>query len=75
MVDKSRARSQQGAGLGLPLCRRIARLHGAQLVIESREGAGTRVSASATSRIYPDGTGDTSPPDDDPGVKHEEGSS
>ncbi len=75
MVDKSRARSQQGAGLGLALCRRIARLHGAQLVIESREGAGTRVSVSFTSRIYPDGTDDTSPPDDDPGIKHEEGSS
>ncbi len=44
MVDKSRARAEGGAGLGLALCRRIAELHGTQLVFESEVGKGTCVS-------------------------------
>lgn len=44
MVNKSRAKSAGSIGLGLALCSRIARLHEAQLVIESEEGKGTRVS-------------------------------
>ena len=43
MVDKSRARAQGGAGLGLALCARIVDLHGGRLEIESREGQGTQV--------------------------------
>ena len=43
MVDKSRSRSQGGAGIGLALCERIAMLHGASLRIESTPGVGTRV--------------------------------
>lgn len=43
MVDKSRARAQGGAGLGLALCQTIAQAHGARLHFESRVGEGTRV--------------------------------
>ena len=44
MVDKSRARKQNGAGLGLALCASIAKLHQAKLVFESEPGKGTSVS-------------------------------
>ena len=43
MVDKSRARSKNGAGLGLALCAEILRLHNSRLEIESEPGKGTRV--------------------------------
>ena len=43
MVDKSRAREQGGAGLGLTLCNRIAALHGGSLKIESELEKGTTV--------------------------------
>ncbi|MDD3796027.1 MAG: HAMP domain-containing sensor histidine kinase [Lachnospiraceae bacterium] len=43
MVDKSRARSEGSIGLGLALCRQIARLHGAGMRIESEAGVGTSV--------------------------------
>ena len=42
-ADKSRARAQGGAGLGLTLCKKIARLHGGKIEIESEIGKGTRV--------------------------------
>lgn len=44
MVNKSRARAQGGAGLGLALCQKIAELHKTQLVFESELGKGTSVS-------------------------------
>ena len=44
MVDKARGRSAGGSGLGLALCSQIAEIHGARLLIESREGEGTKVS-------------------------------
>ena len=43
MVDRSRARAQNGSGFGLALCERIARLHGGKLAIESEAGKGTAV--------------------------------
>ena len=43
MVDKSRSRAQNGAGLGLALCQRIAELHGTKLEYTSELGAGTTV--------------------------------
>lgn len=44
MVDKARSRKAGGNGLGLALCSMIARLHGADLRIESKPGEGTEVS-------------------------------
>lgn len=44
MVDKSRARAQGGAGLGLTVSQRIVALHGGILHFESEPGRGTWVS-------------------------------
>ena len=41
MVDKSRARSKNGAGLGLALCAEILKIHHSELVIESEKGKGS----------------------------------
>lgn len=41
MVDKSRARSKNGAGLGLALCAEILKIHHSELLIESKEGEGS----------------------------------
>ena len=43
MVDKSRARAQGGAGLGLAVCRRIVALPGGTMEFQSVEGTGTQV--------------------------------
>ncbi len=43
MSDKSRARAQGGAGLGLALCQKIVTLHGGTLEFESTPGVGTTV--------------------------------
>lgn len=43
MIDKSRSRAQNGAGLGLALCQRIAELHSTMLEYDSEPGKGTTV--------------------------------
>ncbi len=43
MVDKSRSRSQGGAGLGLSICHKIMELHGGKMNFESEPGQGTVV--------------------------------
>lgn len=52
-VDKSRSRTQGGAGLGLALCAEIARLHRAILSFESSPGDGTTVSLSMLGKEAP----------------------
>lgn len=42
--DSWAMRGANGLGLGLPLAKEFARLHGGYLTLESREGVGTRVS-------------------------------
>ena len=42
-IDKSRSRSEGGAGIGLALCRQIAELHKAQLIFSSAPEKGTTV--------------------------------
>ena len=53
MIDKSRSRAQNGAGLGLALCQRIAELHGTSLEYDSAPGEGTTV------RIFLKGDGES----------------
>jgi signal transduction histidine kinase len=43
MIDKSRARREGGAGLGLAICERIVTAHHAKWTIESEEGQGTQI--------------------------------
>lgn len=43
MIDKSRARKEGGAGLGLAICERIIKVHHAEWKIESKEGEGTKI--------------------------------
>lgn len=43
MVDKSRARREGGAGLGMAICERIVRLHHAEWTIASTLGEGTEI--------------------------------
>ncbi len=45
-VDKSRSRSQGGAGLGLALCRRIVELHRGRMTFASTPGKGTWVTVT-----------------------------
>ena len=52
-ADKARSRSSGGVGLGLSLCREIARLHGGELKISSDPGKGTTVQVVFTSSLQP----------------------
>jgi len=47
-ADKARSRAEGGAGLGLTLCKQVTDVHGAELLIQSQVGSGTRVCAVFT---------------------------
>lgn len=47
-TDKARSRADGGAGLGLTLCRQIARLHHASICIDTKEDVGTRIRVNFT---------------------------
>lgn len=56
MVDKSRARAQHGAGLGLAIASKIAALHGTEMKIRSIVGLGTCVSIGLLACDAPEGS-------------------
>lgn len=45
-VDKARSRAHGGAGLGLTLCAKIAKLHNGNIFIESEIGVGTKITVN-----------------------------
>ncbi|MCL6449498.1 MAG: HAMP domain-containing histidine kinase, partial [Armatimonadetes bacterium] len=45
--------AKSGSGLGLALCKEIARQHGGVLTIESSPGAGTTVCVRLPTAIFP----------------------
>ena len=45
-VDSTLSRKFEGAGLGLPLARKLTELHGGELRLESEVGVGTVVTLS-----------------------------
>jgi len=47
-ADKARNRAEGGVGLGLTLCQQIADVHGAELIIQSEMGHGTKVNTVFT---------------------------
>jgi signal transduction histidine kinase len=47
-VDEARSREHGGAGLGLTLCKQIAEVHGAEMVIESAVREGTIIKVTFT---------------------------
>jgi two-component system, cell cycle sensor histidine kinase PleC len=60
-VDSSLNRRYDGAGLGLPLARTLAELHGGRLAIESAPGEGTTVSITLPARRVLRESGATAP--------------
>ncbi len=52
MVDKSRARKQGGAGLGLALCDQILKMHGFTIDFDSKLNEGTTVTITMKGHAY-----------------------
>ncbi len=55
-VDHSRSKEIDGSGLGLSICREIARLHGGKIEIKSKEGEGTVLSVYLSGSLKSDFT-------------------
>ena len=56
-VDAGLARRHEGTGLGLPLARKLAELHGGSLTVESEKGRGTTITvALPPARVVRTGT-------------------
>ncbi|HEY1798069.1 MAG TPA: ATP-binding protein [Stellaceae bacterium] len=52
-IDSTHARQHEGTGLGLPLARRLAELHGGTLTVRSEKGQGTTVAVTLPpSRVH-----------------------
>ncbi|OPA73003.1 two-component sensor histidine kinase [Paenibacillus selenitireducens] len=56
MADKARTRDNQGAGLGLSICQRVARMHHAVIEVASEENEGTTIRV-IFEPVYPKGGG------------------
>lgn len=52
-VDPARTRKNNGAGIGLSICKKVAKAHGASFNIESELGKGTTISLTFSSSILP----------------------
>ena len=63
-ADSALTRQREGTGLGLPLSKLLAEMHGADLTIESAPGAGTTVHVRfPAERVRP---GEDHPQEDEP---------